>query len=83
MLRHWLLVAMATSLVSYGSSASAQDLPRTHFKVVGLQSHLNSFKTGEKAVLGRRASRKHRRARLPATSRRRISTASRAPKFFG
>jgi TRAP-type transport system periplasmic protein len=48
MLRHWLLAAMATSLVSYGSSASAQDLPRTKFNVVGLQSHLNSFKTGEK-----------------------------------
>lgn len=28
--------------------ACAQDLPRTDFKIVGLQSHLNSFKTGEK-----------------------------------
>lgn len=26
----------------------AQDLPRTQLKIVGLQSHLNSFKTGEK-----------------------------------
>jgi TRAP-type transport system periplasmic protein len=29
-------------------AATAQDLPRTQLKVVGLQSHLNSFKTGEK-----------------------------------
>ena len=36
-------------LVAAGAwSGAAQDLPRTQLKVIGLQSHLNSFKTGEK-----------------------------------
>ncbi len=44
----FLVSAVATVLLGSVSGAAAQDLPRTQFKVVGLQSHLNSFKTGEK-----------------------------------
>ena len=49
MFRSFLFVSIAATFVGYQGVAVAQDLPRTHFKVVGLQSHLNSFKTGEKA----------------------------------
>jgi len=43
-------VLLVSAIAMFGAlaAASAQDLPKTHFKVVGLQSHLNSFKTGEK-----------------------------------
>lgn len=47
---HKFLPLMGTALVfalAVGQT-HAQDLPRTNFKVVGLQSHLNSFKNGEK-----------------------------------
>jgi TRAP-type C4-dicarboxylate transport system substrate-binding protein len=40
------LIAMVCVL--FAPLAAAQELPKTEFKVVGLQSHLNSFKTGEK-----------------------------------
>ncbi len=46
-MRNHLLVA-AVALLGVAGTATAQDLPKTQFKVVGLQSHLNSFKTGEK-----------------------------------
>ena len=39
---------VAGILVLGGPVAAAEDLPRTQLKVIGLQSHLNSFKTGEK-----------------------------------
>lgn len=42
------LLAMVSAMVAFGPDVSAQSLPRTHLKVVGLQSHLNSFKNGEK-----------------------------------
>ena len=32
----------------FGFTAQAQDLPQMQLKVIGLQSHLNSFKAGEK-----------------------------------
>jgi TRAP-type C4-dicarboxylate transport system substrate-binding protein len=41
-------LASAFGIVGWAGTAAAQDLPVTHLKVVGLQSHLNSFKTGEK-----------------------------------
>jgi len=39
---------VAATLIIAVAGASAQELPRTNLKVIGLQSHLNSFKTGEK-----------------------------------
>ena len=48
MFRTFLIVSIAAVFAGYQAPAAAQDLPATHFKVVGLQSHLNSFKTGEK-----------------------------------
>lgn len=42
-----LLLVSAIAILGALGAANAQDLPKTHFKVVGLQSHLNSFKTGE------------------------------------
>jgi len=42
-----LLAAVAATL-ALNFDAAAQNLPRTQLKIVGLQSHLNSFKTGEK-----------------------------------
>ena len=44
------IIAAIASAVCLGLAvpAVAQDLPRTQFKLIGLQSHLNSFKTGEK-----------------------------------
>lgn len=41
-----LTVIAALSIAS--NSSVAQELPRTQLKIVGLQSHLNSFKSGEK-----------------------------------
>lgn len=41
------IASAAAFLIATMTAAAAQDLPRTHFKIVGLQSHLNSFKTGE------------------------------------
>lgn len=38
----------AVALILGTAGAIAQELPRTQLKVIGLQSHLNSFKTGEK-----------------------------------
>jgi TRAP-type transport system periplasmic protein len=43
-----LFLSIAATLIGYQGMTVAQELPRTHFKAVGLQSHLNSFKTGEK-----------------------------------
>lgn len=47
-----LRTSAAAAIVGAGllwtAPALAQDLPVTHLKVIGLQSHLNSFKTGEK-----------------------------------
>jgi hypothetical protein len=40
----WALIAGAC----FGLSAQAQDLPQMQLKVIGLQSHLNSFKAGER-----------------------------------
>ena len=42
------VLVTAIAMVGAVGNASAQQLPKMHFKVVGLQSHLNSFKTGEK-----------------------------------
>lgn len=44
------LGVVAASLVgaAFSFAAQAQDLPQMQLKVIGLQSHLNSFKTGEK-----------------------------------
>ena len=42
------LLAAVSAMVALTFDAAAQDLPRTQLKVVGLQSHLNSFKSGEK-----------------------------------
>ena len=39
---------VAVALILGTAGAIAQELPRTQLKVIGLQSHLNSFKTGEK-----------------------------------
>jgi TRAP-type C4-dicarboxylate transport system substrate-binding protein len=43
-------LGFAIGFIFFGAAitADAQTLPKTSFKVVGLQSHLNSFKTGEK-----------------------------------
>lgn len=45
-----IISTIATALLIAGAAgmAGAQDLPATQLKVVGLQSHLNSFKNGEK-----------------------------------
>lgn len=43
-----LVIAMAVSALA--GTAIAQDLPKTNFKVVGLQSHLTSFKAGERPL---------------------------------
>jgi TRAP-type C4-dicarboxylate transport system substrate-binding protein len=43
-----LFVVTAVAMLGALGTAHSQELPKTHFKVVGLQSHLNSFKTGEK-----------------------------------
>jgi len=48
MLKSVVFLSIAATLVGYQGVTVAQELPRTHFKAVGLQSHLNSFKTGEK-----------------------------------
>ncbi len=49
-MRHVISLSLAAGLIGFVGAASAQDLPRTHFKIVGLQSHLNTFKTGEKPL---------------------------------
>ena len=36
-----------TMLIATGALAAEGDLPATQLKVLGLQSHLNSYKTGE------------------------------------
>lgn len=41
-------LGVVAGIMAAASAVEAQDLPRTNLKVVGLQSHLNSFKTGEK-----------------------------------
>jgi TRAP-type transport system periplasmic protein len=43
------IVIAAAGLALFGSAnfAAAQDLPTTQLNVIGLQSHLNSYKTGE------------------------------------
>jgi len=41
-------VGLTALLVVTATTASAQNLPRTQLKIVGLQSHLNSYKNGEK-----------------------------------
>lgn len=47
-MRNVLTVLGVAAGVMATAPAWAGDLPKTHLKVVGLQSHLNSFKTGEK-----------------------------------
>ncbi|WP_442580167.1 TRAP transporter substrate-binding protein [Mesorhizobium sp. ASY16-5R] len=41
-------LAFAASVLAPTTFAVSQELPRTQLKIVGLQSHLNSFKSGEK-----------------------------------
>ncbi len=43
-----ILVSALIAAASLVFSAQAQDLPQTQLKIIGLQSHLNSFKSGEK-----------------------------------
>ena len=46
--RSFLFTAALATAMSMAPTGQAQDLPATQLKVIGLQSHLNSFKTGEK-----------------------------------
>lgn len=47
MMRRMMTGFLFVAIFAWAAGATAQDLPRTQLKVIGLQSHLNSHKAGE------------------------------------